>query len=161
MSHPIGSELPDTLFGRLAGPVGDRPFLAVVVVTTDPAGWPHPALLSYGEVLALDLRRIRVAVAEASRTAANLRRSGRITFGFIEAGTVYYVKATVRAEVRLGDRADLVGFEAAIETVLHDVPHPDEGGGAVVDGIRFAPRNSPEHLRHEWGAMLAHLRATG
>jgi hypothetical protein len=159
MSTVIGSQLPPRLFARLSGPVADRPLLAVQMATVDPADWPHPALLSYGEVVALDPGRLRFAVGRDSVTAANLRRSGRVTFCLVEPGMVHYVKASARPlGEALPDAPALAGFDAVVETVLRDEPRPDEAGGAVQDGIRFAPGGAPGRLRDRWGALLARLR---
>ena len=43
------------------GPVAAAPSdLAIVLATLDPYGWPHPALVSYAEILALDAARLRL-----------------------------------------------------------------------------------------------------
>ncbi len=155
MSRVIGSELPEALFSRLTAPAGDRPFLAVVVITSDSAGWPHPALLSYGEVVALEPTRLRFAIGAASQTADNLRRSGRVTFCFVEPGMVYYIKARLASEQRIRDFPGLARFEAAVEAALIDEPPPDEAGSAVLDGIRFT---LPERRREQWDRLIDRLR---
>ncbi len=159
MSQPMGSELPERLLRRLTGPAADRPLLAVLALTIDAADWPHPALLSFGEVLAIDASQLRVAVGNASGTAANLRRSGRLTLGFVDAEAVYYVKTRVRRESALPGHAQRACFDVGVETVLLDAPHPDEPGGAVLDGIRFAARGTRSALDEAWHSTLEALRA--
>ncbi len=159
MSTVVGTHLPPELFARLSGAAADRPLLAIQLATVDPAGWPHPALLSFGEVVALDPARLRFGVGRASLTAANLCRSGRVTFCLIEPGAVHYIKALARSLDPSGTgSAGLARFEARVDTVLRDEPQPAEGGGAVVDGIRFAPNGPLERLRDDWHTMLLHLR---
>ena len=70
---------PDDLFGaldgrQLAGKVGP----AYLLVTSDEDGTPRPCMLSAGEVLAVDARRVRFALWKGSRTCAmgSSRRSG-------------------------------------------------------------------------------------
>ena len=69
MSTRVGEALPDDLFDALSGSdlrgVADR---VVVVSTVDDRGIPHPALLSYFEVVAVDRRTIRLATYAESRT---------------------------------------------------------------------------------------------
>mgnify|MGYP001396359393 CR=1 FL=1 len=52
--------------------------------TTDAAGRPHPALLSYGEVLARDASTLRLAAAKGSATAENMRIRGAVTLCLVE-----------------------------------------------------------------------------
>jgi hypothetical protein len=161
MSRLVGSSLPSELFERARGhDLAARVGIAVVIVTTDDAGWPHPAMLSYGDLVAVDSRRIRVAVHRTSRTAANLRRSGRLTFCFIDAGLVCYVKATVE-----GHREPMPGFpvlarfDTTVETVLLDAARTDsEPGAAVRDGIRFSLGRPVAAVLGEWQATVRALR---
>src|SRR5258708_9181332 len=94
MSRKWGNELPATLLSLLDGhdPTA-RMGKAILITTVDAQGWAHPALLSYGEVVAVDARRLRLASYGSSGTSSNLRRSGRLTLCLIEAGIAYYVKA--------------------------------------------------------------------
>jgi hypothetical protein len=161
MSRAVGSSLPAPLLERLRGDdLAARMGLAVLILTSDGAGWPHPAMLSYGELVALDARRIRLAVHRTSGTAENLRRSGRITFCFVEAGMAYYVKAAVgspeRPIVRL---PDLTGFEATVQTVLMDAAHADsEPGAIIVDGVRFSLGRPVSAVLRDWRAVVDGLR---
>src|SRR4051794_21230861 len=52
---------------------------AMRLSTVDPAGWPHAALLSAGDMVVLSSERIRFALFPQSTTVANLTRDGRIT----------------------------------------------------------------------------------
>ena len=97
MSTHVGDQLPDDLFRALGGDdlagVADR---VVVVSTVDERGFPHQALLSYFEVVALNRRTIRLATYAESRTTGNARRDGKLTLVFVDAEFVYYVKGVVR-----------------------------------------------------------------
>lgn len=162
MSEIVGSHLPEDLFERLRGANLDtRVGLAVLVVTTDDAGWPHPAMVSYGELVATDIRHLRLAVRRTSRTAANLRRNGRLTLCFIEADMVYYVKTAVT-----GCREPIPGFprlarfDSTVETVLLDAAPDSEPGVSVCDGIRFSLDRSPAALLRDWDTLRDALRET-
>jgi hypothetical protein len=161
MSRTVGSDLPAPLLERLRGrDLEARLGIGVCILTIDEAGWPHPAMLSYGELVALDSRRVRLAVCRASGTAENLRRRGRITFCFVEAAMAYYVKATVGpTQAPMTGFPDLARFEAKIETVLADEPRADsEAGAAVVDGIRFSLGRPTEAVLRDWRTVLDGLR---
>jgi hypothetical protein len=161
MSRVVGSSLPAGLLERLRGDdLAARVGIAVVVVTGDDAGWPHPAMVSYGDMVAMDARRIRVAIHRTSGTAANLRRNGRLTFCFVEAGMAYYVKATVEGHREpMPGFPSLARFDATVETVLLDAARADsEPGAAVLDGVRFSLGRPVAEVLRDWRTMLDALR---
>src|SRR5512136_1437886 len=98
MAREVEDTLPDFLYELLGGrDLSARMGEAVPIATTDAAGWPHPALLSYGEMVAVDRRRLRLALYRTSRTADNLRRNGKLTVCLIGKNMAYYIKAAVEA----------------------------------------------------------------
>ena len=161
MSRMVGSSLPAPLHERLRGDdLAARLGIAVMVVTTDADGWPHPAMVSYGELLARNSRQICLAIHGASGTAENLRRSGRITLCFVEPGLVYYVKAAVaRPEEPVPGFPGLVRFEATVEQVLADEARADsEPGAAIVDGVRFSLGRPAAAVLQDWERVVEGLR---
>ena len=58
MPRLISHELPDELYKRLNGREIDK-YLnhAVLLYTVDANGWPHPSLLSYFEIAAIDRKK--------------------------------------------------------------------------------------------------------
>src|SRR5437660_10973152 len=113
MSRELGNELPEALRSLLDGrDLTGRMAKAILIATVDANGWAHPALLSYGEVVALDARRLRVATYRSSRTSANLRRSGRLTLCLIEAGMAYYLKAQAVEQGAEAELPELARLEA-------------------------------------------------
>src|SRR5712692_961728 len=94
MSRSLGSVMPPDLVARLSGRALESVASKVIqIVTIDAAGWPHPALLSYFEVVAKDPARVRLATYRSSTTSANLRRAGTLTLIVIDERVAYYVKA--------------------------------------------------------------------
>src|SRR5262245_60183288 len=92
VSRSLGPALPDRLLARLMAPAGAGPVdAAIVLATTDPYGWAHPALLSYAEVLALDAVRLRLALHRGSRSSRHVRETGRATLVFADAELCLYV----------------------------------------------------------------------
>lgn len=161
MSRAVGSRLPVPLRERLRGDdLAARVGIAVLILTTDEAGWPHPAMVSYGEMVARDSRRVRLALHRTSGTAENLRRRRRITFCFVEPGMAYYVKAAVGpSEEPVRGFPDLVRFEATVERVLADEARADsEPGVAVVDGVRFSSRRPVAAVLRGWRRVVERLR---
>jgi len=161
MSREVGSSLPRPLLDRLRGDdLAARVGFAVLILSIDEGGWPHPAMLSYGEMVALDSRRVRLAVHQRSGTAANLQRSRRITFCFVEANMTYYVKATVGLPpAPMQAFPHLARFEATVQSVLTDEARSDtEPGAIIVDGVRFSPGRPTAAVLDDWQRVVEGLR---
>jgi hypothetical protein len=160
MSREIGSALPQTLLARLRGAdLGSRLGIAILIATPDEAGWPHPAMLSYGEVVAIDARHIRFAVSRDSRTADNLRRRGRVTFCFVEPDLVVYVKAGAAELAPIAGCARIAGFEALVQAVSCDAAREEsEPGARVRDGVRFSLGREEPAVLEDWAVMVRRLR---
>ena len=136
MAKLIGTELPDDLYERLRG---DRPEgyagKVILLSTVDSEGWPHPAMLSYFEVVALDRRNIKLATYGGSGTANNMRRNGKATLSIIDERLAYYVKGSVtefRREMRCSPHNS--GFRLRVEQVQADAASEEYEAGAYVAG---------------------------
>jgi hypothetical protein len=122
MSRFLADALPPMLVGRLSLDAAfgnaDR---AMVIVTVDEHGWPHPAMVSSLELVALDARNIRLALHAASRSARNLKANGRLTLVLADERGVFYVKGDVLPLARFmaADPA-MAGFNLRVDSVLQD-----------------------------------------
>lgn len=116
---------------------------AVPVCTIDPDGLPHPAMLSYAELAADDVRSMRAAVYGGSSTARHLRQQGKIALLFVDAEGTYYVKATVTGPDTPHPTAPGVTvFPLGVVAVLADaVDTSREPAAVITSGIVF--RRSP------------------
>ena len=105
---------------------------AFILATTDEDGTPRPCMLSVGEILVVDDRRVRVLLWAGTHTAANLDRGSRALLCYVGPGTVFYMRGSPR---RIGSRDEkpFARFEVAVESVQSD-SHP---GMPVIDTIRF------------------------
>jgi hypothetical protein len=160
MSRELGNELPATLLSLLDG--SDLPARigkAILITTVDAQGWAHPALLSYGEVVAIDARTLRLATYGGSRTTSNLRRSGRLTLCLIEAGMAYYVKTRALERDSSAHLPGLARFEATVEQVLSDQAREDlEPGARISSGIEFKDQRPAAVVLGDWATVLEALR---
>jgi hypothetical protein len=72
--------MPDEILDFLNGKDLDRKLSqAVRLSTISEEGWPHAAMLSVGEMLALDASEVAMLLYEGSNTSRNLARDGRLT----------------------------------------------------------------------------------
>jgi hypothetical protein len=107
---------------------------AIVIVTVDEAGWPHPGMLSYHEVVAKDRSTIDLAIGKSSTTAMNLRRGGKITLLITDSDLNYYVKGTTRElKESMDDVSFMSLFRVNVEHLLEDL-EPD---AVVTSGVTF------------------------
>ncbi len=158
VSTRAGDRLDESRFRRLSGDLAARPAEAIVIATTDDRGRPHPALLSYGEVLAVTPAVLRFALAATSTTAHNLAARGAVTLCLIGPEGAAYVKAAARAlpaERSLAEKG-LVAFEARVEDFLVDAPAAGERA-RLTSGITFVAAD-PVGQAREWAARLDGLR---
>lgn len=161
MSRDLGSELPGALLSLLDGhDLPARLGKAILISTVDAQGWAHPALLSYGEVVALDAHRLRLALYGSSGTCGNLRRSGRLTLCLIEEGIAYYLKAHSVEQQSAALPHGLARFEATVERVLVDQAREDlEPSARITSGIEFDAGKPASEQLAAWTSILSALRA--
>lgn len=159
MARRRSEQLTDDLYQRLSGgDIGPHADEAIVICTVDAAGWPHPAVLSYFEVAAVDQHTLHVAVYTNSRTCANLRERGKATLIMAGAGLVCYVRGVaVELTPAMREAAYNAKMQLRIDQVVFDeAPQDLEPGVGVTGGITYSPR-TPEALARAQ-AILAELR---
>lgn len=147
MSRSLGSELPPDVFDRLSGRRLDAVQSNVIqAFTVDSLGWPHPALLSYFEVVALDPRRIRLATYRTSTTSENMRRRRLLTLVLIDVRNAHYVKGqTSELAPIMRTTPWNAGFECRVSEVLVDeVDERYEPGAYLSSGVTYY---SPERAK--------------
>ena len=158
MSKIIGNRLPEVLLQKLSGKdiqsVAEK---AVPVCTVDSAGWVHPAMLSYFEIVAPDAENLRLAIYKDSSTASSLRRNGKLTILFVDERMAYYVKGTATEVVHQMSSAPYNSkFNFRVEQVLADAANEEfEPGVYITSGITYRRPAMPRNAN----AMLQELLA--
>lgn len=146
MTQSLGPALPADLLQALSqADLAPRLGRALPLITVDDAGRPHPMLCSYLELLAVDARTIRLAIAAGSRSARNLGASGAATLLVIEPERTVYVKCRSTGPPLIAE--PLARFTLAVEDVLADSAAEWEGGARITGGLTYAPApslDSPE-----------------
>lgn len=156
MATLIGDRLPQELLEALDGEQLERKIgPAYLLLTADADGTPRPCMLSAGEVLAVDDRRLRFALWRGSSTGANLDRGSRALFCHVSPGTVLYVRGETRRIEPAAEDGGLDCFELAVESVESDA----HGGMPVTSGIEFAVADGePARVAETWRRQLDLLR---
>jgi hypothetical protein len=147
-----GRQLPPALQQYLDGTGLLDKTQALRLATVDAAGWPHAALLSAGDALAVSAQALRFALLGQSQTAANLARDGRLVLTLALDRGLCEVRLHAR---RLApDEGPLALFEATVEEMRsHAAPYAD-----VTGGITFS-LHQPEAVLPRWLRQIAALKA--
>jgi hypothetical protein len=123
------------------------------LISVGPDGWPHVALLSIGEVVALPGLRLRLALWPASTTVGNLLRTGRATIAAVAAATAYRLRLEV---VSRGSLEGPAGPSAVFDALVVDVREDVAPYAVLESGIRFRLVD-PDEVTARWAATRAWL----
>jgi hypothetical protein len=136
MSRLIGKELTKLLLDRLDGQnVTPHESKIIPIFTLDNLGWPHPALLSYYEVVAKNSSTVDLALWKDSSTANNLRRLGKVTLMITDKGINYYLKGSVKElEAEMAGAPQVSRFRIATEQLLED----QEPNAEITSGLTYS-----------------------
>jgi len=135
MSQLLGKELTPSLLERLGGSrIETLEGKILPIFTLDDAGWPHPALLSYYEIVAKDAMTLDTAVWKNSSTAVNLRRAGKVTVMVSDRAVNYYLKGSVKElEYEMTGAAPVSRFRITLEQVIED----QEANAEITTGLTY------------------------
>ena len=135
MSKILGSELSETLLKRLSGAaIASHEGKIIPVFTLDESGWPHPALLSYYEIVAKNASTLEMAIWKDSSTANNLRRVGKISLMIIDDGVNFYIKGRVKElEKEMSGAPQVSRFQISVEQLLED----QEPNAHITSGMTY------------------------
>jgi hypothetical protein len=157
MSRSLGSELPPRIQQLLDGTdLAGREGLTFLLLTSDESAWPQVAMLSVGEVVAVDPRTLRAGLWLHSGTTKNLSRAGQATLALVVDGNGYYV----RMRARRGDDLDLGadGRLAFFVLQVEDVQEDSADYATLTSGITFRLKQ-PERVVPRWQHTVDALRA--
>ena len=131
----------------------------LLLLTATSAGWPHVAMLSVGELLAISATQLRAALWPASTATCNLTSTGQATIALVYKGVAYYLRCRARRGPDLevpSSEAGLAFFDLELEEVLEDVvPYAE-----LTSGVTFRLVDSSESIAR-WEERIAALRAAG
>jgi hypothetical protein len=135
MSKILGSELTEALLKRLSGAaMASHEGKIIPIFTLDEEGWPHPALLSYYEVVAKNASTLDMAIWKDSSTANNLRRTPKISLMIADHGLNFYIKGTVtELENAMAGAPQVSRFQIRVQQLLED----QEPNAQITSGMTY------------------------
>jgi flavin reductase (DIM6/NTAB) family NADH-FMN oxidoreductase RutF len=147
----LDSATTDLLNGRdLESKVG----VTLLLTTTDETGWPHMALLSVGEVLALSASRVALALWPRSSTTVNLERTGQGLLTVVRPGQCLHLRIASR---RVGDVTVTGGSLARFTCEVQSAHVDDVSYAKIATGIVFSLVDQPLVLAR-WREVLGSIR---
>ncbi|MFQ5795967.1 MAG: pyridoxamine 5'-phosphate oxidase family protein [Candidatus Bipolaricaulia bacterium] len=166
MSELTGNKLSDHLHELLNGEnLEEKLWNAILIVTNGPEGWPHPAMLSYGEVVAIDPGTLRLVTWEGTTTTGNLKRNPNVTLILVDREGAYYIKGRAEPLGKISERISELGdkrvsmsvFQMGITRVLEDVNRLTP----LITGITYRFRGDEQVYLKERVSILAKVRELG
>jgi len=146
MSRLLGNELTKALLERLNGQdVGVYEGKIIPIFTLDESGWPHPALLSYYEVVAKNSTTIDIALWKNSSTAKNLRQTNKITFLITDKGVNYYLKGKVK---ELQTEIPGVPLQSRFRVTTEQLLEDQEPNAEITSGLTYSRRTERAATDH-------------
>src|ERR1700676_5344974 len=122
----------------------------ISISTVSEDGWPHAAMLSAGEMLALDAFEVAMLLYDGSNTSRNLARDGRLTLTLPPARGLCELRLRATANKQEGRRRC---FTALVEDVRqHQSRYAD-----VVSGVPFR-LHDPTSVLARWSRQIETLR---
>jgi Pyridoxamine 5'-phosphate oxidase len=146
MSQLLGKELTEALLKRLSGQdVKAHEGKIIPIFTLDESGWPHPALLSYYEVVAQNSTTIDIAVWKNSSTARNLRQTNKVTFLIADKGVNYYLKGSVK---ELQTEIPGIPLQSRFRVTTEQLLEDQEPNAEITSGLTYSRRTERATTDH-------------
>lgn len=146
MSQLIGKELTEALLKRLSGQdVKAHEGKIIPIFTLDESGWPHPALLSYYEVVAKNYTTIDIALWKNSSTARNLRQTNKVTFLITDRGVNYYLKGSVK---ELQTEIPGIPLQSRFRVTAEQLLEDQEPNAEITSGLTYSRRTERATTDH-------------
>ena len=158
MSTNLGPNLPARLVDLFSG--NDLPAKvgpAAVLVTQGTDGFPHPCIVTPGEIVAGNDSTLRLALYRESTATRNLRERKAGTLCLADGGFGYYVK--LEAEPFATQEPALQPLAVFTLTPRH-VLQDGEAGAEVTSGFRFRDLAGDDHCLSGWQPIVAALQGT-
>ncbi|WP_462409743.1 pyridoxamine 5'-phosphate oxidase family protein [Neobacillus sp. Marseille-QA0830] len=124
---------------------------AMLLITVSEEGWPHAAMISVGEIAAINEQLLRLSLWKGTRTAENLLRTGKATLVVILEGKAYYLKMMFsKLESHDTSREK---YAAAVMSVKEDIAKY----AVITTGIKFKLKE-PEEVIRRWDKTIKELK---
>lgn len=143
----ISTEVYELLNGQ---DLTDKQHEAMMLLTVGEDGWPHNAMISVGEIVAVNLTELRIGLWSNTSTTANIIRSNKATLVLIYKGKAHYIRLSLeRLEELPNARYQRERFSAKVISAREDVAKYAD----ITSGIKIKLKNNKE-IVERWNQTL-------
>ncbi|MGX9136276.1 pyridoxamine 5'-phosphate oxidase family protein [Rummeliibacillus sp. JY-2-4R] len=125
----------------------------MLLLTVNEEGYPHNAMVSVGEVVALNRHQLRIGLWPSTSTTANILRSKKATLVIVYAGQAHYIRLSINP-IGILPNAEYQRerFEAEVIWIRSDMAKYAD----IISGIQISLKDSQEVL-HRWKKTIEEI----
>ncbi|PFC74460.1 hypothetical protein CN290_12375 [Bacillus cereus] len=128
----------------------DKEHEAMMLLTVSEDGWPHTAMISVGEIVAINLMELRIGLWPSTSTTGNIIRSNKATLVLFYKGKAHYIRLSLeRLEELPSARYQRERFSAKVISTREDVAKYAD----ITSGIQIELKNSDEVIER-WSQTI-------
>ncbi|WP_106769166.1 hypothetical protein [Paenibacillus faecalis] len=148
------TEISFSLYELLNGQdLDEKQHVAMMLLTVTEDHWPHTAMVSVGEVVALDQAKMRLSLWPGTVTTTNILRMGQAQLVAFHNGAAHYVRLSLTRLPELPQALHpRVRFAAEVTAVKEDVAKYAD----INSGVTITLKN-PSDVIQRWKETLAEL----
>lgn len=149
-----GMEMPIEVFTLLNGKeLADKQHEAMMLLTVSEEGWPHTAMISVGEIVAISRGELRIGLWPDTSTTTNVIRTHKATLVLFWKGKAHYIRLSIERLKELPNaRYQRERFYAKIVEAREDIAKYAE----ITSGIKIDLKNSKEVVER-WSETIEDL----
>lgn len=149
-----GMEMPEEIFDLLNGKeLVDKQHEAMMLLTISEEGWPHTAMISVGEIVAVSRTELRIGLWPDTSTTANVIRTHKATLVLFWKGKAQYIRLSLERLKELPYvQYKRVRFHAQIVEAREDMAKYAE----IRSGIKIDLKN-PKAVVERWSETIGDL----
>lgn len=148
------NEISSSLYELLNGMnLEDKQHEAMMLLTVTEDLWPHTAMVSVGEVVAIDQKTLRLSLWLGTQTTGNIIRSGKATLVALHDGVAHYVRLELSRLPELSmPLHPRERFEAKVVSVREDTAKYAE----INSGVKITLKD-PDEVLIRWRETILEL----
>ncbi len=147
-------EMTEEVFDLLNGKeLVDKQHEAMMLLTVSEGGWPHTAMISVGEIVAVSRKELRVGLWPDTSTTANVIRTQKATLVLFWKGKAQYIRLSLERLKELPNaQHQRERFYAKIVEAREDIAKYAE----LTSGIKINLKN-PKEVVERWRETIEDL----
>lgn len=130
----------------------DKQHEAMILLTVSEEGWPHTAMISVGEIVAISRRELRVGLWPDTSTTANIIRTNKATLVLFFKGKAHYIRLSLERLEELAAAHPRERFSAKVVSAREDVAKYAD----ITSGIKIELKNSKEVVER-WNQTIVDI----